>query len=196
MKKFEQLKKLYRTINGYKNPFDFSNSMTAGITSDFDRLFELAWKTMKEYLSTYLEIREAKTGSPKIIISLAYKEGIINNEKLWLSMLANRNDDFHCYRSASALLYASKIQEEYLSEIEKLIEFFKPLIPEEPLEDVTIPESLLATAASNNEPLVHFVDRVKAENSINTNEELFVTWDKYKEKYQTPTPDSMNTFNR
>lgn len=196
MKKFEQLKKLYRTINDYKNPFDFSDLMTAGITSDFDRLFELTWRTMKEYLSTYLEIREAKTGSPKIIISLAYKEAIINNEKLWLSMLADRNDDSHCYRSASALLYASRIQEEYLSEIERLIEFFKPLIPEEPLEDIAIPESLLATAASNNEPLVHFVDRVKAENSISTNEELFVTWDKYKEKYQTPTPDSMNTFNR
>ena len=41
MKKFEQLKKLYRTINNYKNPFDFSDLMTAGITSDFDRLLEL-----------------------------------------------------------------------------------------------------------------------------------------------------------
>lgn len=38
------------------NPYDFSDAMVSGLTADFDRLFELSWKTLKEY-----EIKEKYT---------------------------------------------------------------------------------------------------------------------------------------
>ena len=60
MKKFEQLKRLYKTINGYLNPYDFSDEMISGLTADFDRLFELSWKTLKEYMQDSLMMQEAK----------------------------------------------------------------------------------------------------------------------------------------
>ena len=50
MKKFEQLKRLYRTITGYMDPYDFSDAMISGLIADFDRLFELPWKSLKEYM--------------------------------------------------------------------------------------------------------------------------------------------------
>ena len=50
MKKFEQAKKLYNTmITGYAVHSD-DNVFISGLTSDFDRLFELCWKVLKEYL--------------------------------------------------------------------------------------------------------------------------------------------------
>ncbi len=60
MKKFEQMKKLYKTISAYIDPYDYSDAVISGTTADFDRLFELSWKTLKEYLHGQLGISEAK----------------------------------------------------------------------------------------------------------------------------------------
>ena len=68
MKKYEQLKRLYRTMNEYMEPYDFSDQMVSALTADFDRLFELSWKTLKEYMQNELMIPDAKTGSPREII--------------------------------------------------------------------------------------------------------------------------------
>lgn len=68
MRRYEQLKRLYDTLNGYIDQYDLSESMISGATADFDRLFELAWKTAKEYLQKERMIAAAKTGSPKDII--------------------------------------------------------------------------------------------------------------------------------
>ena len=43
-------------------PYDFSDTMFSGLTADFDRLFELSWKTLKEYMQNDLMMLEAKTG--------------------------------------------------------------------------------------------------------------------------------------
>ncbi len=45
MKKFEQMKRLYTTLKGYIDPFEQSDVVISGTTADFDRLFELSWKT-------------------------------------------------------------------------------------------------------------------------------------------------------
>ena len=50
MKKFEQFKSAYESIVRNNKIGDFSEVYVSAITSDFDRLFELAWKTMKEYM--------------------------------------------------------------------------------------------------------------------------------------------------
>lgn len=77
MKKFEQFKSAYESIVRNNKIGDFSEVYVSAITSDFDRLFELAWKTMKEYMYKNLGMQAAKTGSPKEILSLAHNQGII-----------------------------------------------------------------------------------------------------------------------
>lgn len=47
MKKFEYMKRLYSTLRSYINPYDTSDVVVSGTTADFDRLFELSWKTLK-----------------------------------------------------------------------------------------------------------------------------------------------------
>lgn len=71
MKKFEQMKRQYASLRGYLDETDLSDKNISATTADFDRLFELAWKTMKVYLYEDLAIYEAKTASPREILKLA-----------------------------------------------------------------------------------------------------------------------------
>ena len=56
-----------------------------GILHRFEFTFELAWKTIKDYLE-YMGISE-KTGSPRENIQLGFKHGIISDGELWLSLI-------------------------------------------------------------------------------------------------------------
>ena len=151
MKKFEELKRLYRTINGYSDPYDFSDEMLSGLTADFDRLFELSWKVLKEYLRYDLMMNAARTGSPKEIIKLAYAERLIDDESLWLTILKDRNDD---------------------------ILKMGGLIPEEELPDERIPDSFFEAYRDSHLSLVDFISKTKAEKGLRTDEEAFNYWEK------------------
>ena len=50
MKKFEQMKRLHSTIVSYIDQYNVEDVAISGTTADFDRLFELSWKTLKEYM--------------------------------------------------------------------------------------------------------------------------------------------------
>ena len=47
MKKFEQAKRLYKTMIDEYSVHSNTKVFISGITSDFDRLFELCWKSLK-----------------------------------------------------------------------------------------------------------------------------------------------------
>ena len=50
MKKFEQVKRLYSVMRDEYQVYSNEKIFVSAITSDFDRLFELCWKTLQEYL--------------------------------------------------------------------------------------------------------------------------------------------------
>lgn len=183
MKKFEQLKRLYKTMNGYMKPYDFSDEMISGLTADFDRLFELAWKTIKEYMYSDLMMLEAKTGSPREIIKLAYREKLIHDEEVWISILKDRNDDTHQYKHSSAVLYMGRIMDRYMDVIKRLIETLAEVIPAEELPDFKVPESFIDAVQKSGMSLDAFVQKVKEENNLAQEEHIFVYWEKIKEKY-------------
>ena len=56
-----------------------------GVLHRYEFTFELAWKCMKDYME-YLGL-ESKTGSPREIIQLAYKQNIIDNGEIWIILL-------------------------------------------------------------------------------------------------------------
>lgn len=70
MRRFEQLKAQYNAIMRNNTQYDYSELCVSAITSDFDRIFELAWKTLKEYLWKELGVAGAKSGSPREIRGL------------------------------------------------------------------------------------------------------------------------------
>lgn len=122
MKKFDQLVSQMTFVRQCVDEFDYSAITTVTLTSCFNLLFELAWKTLKEYMSKELLISDADTGSVKSIIRVAYREGLIADCELWLKMAKDRNDSTHHYCEAESIIYAESIIEMYLPLIEQLID--------------------------------------------------------------------------
>lgn len=187
MRRYEQLKRLYDTLNGYIDQYDLSESMISGATADFDRLFELAWKTAKEYLQKDRMIVAAQTGSPKDIIKLAYQEGIINDEKLWLDILEDRNNDSHHYRRADAILYVSKIQTSYMTAIKKLIAYFADKISSEDLEEIDMPDSMVDYCREHQLSVIDFADRLCCQFGYDSYNLIYENWDTILKRLQKPS---------
>ena len=180
MKKFEQMKKLYQTLEGYIDQYDTSEVSISGTAADFDRLFELSWKTIKEFLQKEKMMYEARTGSPRDIIKLAFREGMISDEKMWIKMLKDRNDDSHIYLKADAILYVSRIQSEYLPVIKKLIDKLNGLIAPEPLEEIQMPSSLIDYCRKNNLDTAGFVDEIIERFGFETRLMLYEHWEEIR----------------
>ena len=84
----------------------------------FEFTFELAWKTLREFMLDQgytLEIL-----SPKGVIAFAWREGIISNEELWLDMLQSRNLSAHDYGRELSADIADKISNRYCKELTAL----------------------------------------------------------------------------
>lgn len=80
MRKYEEAKRICQQMNlVYSRHSDADDMFVTAISADFNTLFELCWKTLKEYLFKNLGMREAKTGSPKEIIKLAYAQNLIHD---------------------------------------------------------------------------------------------------------------------
>ena len=109
----ENLKKLQHV----EPPYDTITQ--TGMVALFEICFEQAWKAMKELLeqSGY---SEARMGSPRSILKLAYQAGMISEETLWLQALKDRNDVTHSYNELIALRIIQDCREKYLGLFERL----------------------------------------------------------------------------
>ena len=84
----------------------------------FEFTFELAWKTLREFMTDQgyrLEIL-----SPKGVIAFAYQEGILADEPLWLDMLMSRNLTAHDYGRELSAEIADKISNRYCKALTSL----------------------------------------------------------------------------
>ena len=80
--------------------------------------FELAWKTVKDYLE-YLGITN-KVGSPREIIQTGYKQGIIEDGESWIKMMLSRNSLSHIYDEKTSREIYEYIVSEYIDLFENL----------------------------------------------------------------------------
>ena len=94
-----------------------------GILHRYEFTFELAWKTIKDYLE-YMGIVN-KVGSPRENIQLAYQQGIINDGELWIEMMLSRNSLSHLYDEETSRKIYNDIKNKYIQAFEKLEEKFE-----------------------------------------------------------------------
>lgn len=92
-----------------------------GLIQRFEYTFELAWKTLKDFLES--ENVEAKF--PREVIKKGFQYEIISNGDVWMEMLENRNLMTHTYDEEIFESAVSLIVHSFYSEIEQLFLFFQ-----------------------------------------------------------------------
>ncbi len=74
---------------------DFSDLEKEGLAQRFEYTFELAWKTLKDYLeSSGIVIDEV---TPRNVIKMSFAANIITDGELWIEMMLARNSLSHIY---------------------------------------------------------------------------------------------------
>lgn len=71
----------------------------------FEFCMELYWKTLKKFLAS----EEVQATTPRDVLSKAYQYNFIDDEKMWLRMLHDRNRTSHIYKEEEAKLIFEKI---------------------------------------------------------------------------------------
>ena len=94
-----------------------------GVLHRYEFTFELAWKTLKDYLE-YLGI-SLNTGSPREVLKESYSHNLIENGDIWINMMLSRNSLSHLYDEEESRKIYYEIKNKYIFEIEKLVKFIE-----------------------------------------------------------------------
>lgn len=108
-KSFAQLKKSVDIVN----PSDVER---AGLIQFFEMTFELAWKTLKDYL----EAQGFQVASPRETLKQAFQIQLITQGHEWLDALDDRNLTAHTYDEAKAKNIERLIREKYFPLLKEL----------------------------------------------------------------------------
>ena len=103
-----------------------SDIVIDGTLHRFEFTFELAWKTMKDYLE-YSGIIDG-IGSPREIIKTAFANGIIEDGENWIKMMLARNSLSHLYDEEKSREIYLEIKDRYLNLFEKLNKKFADIL--------------------------------------------------------------------
>ncbi len=93
-----------------------------GVIQRFEYTFELAWKTLEDYLEEGGLVISPVT--PRQVIKDAFAAKVISDGQVWINMLDNRNLLSHNYDLSVFERAVNAIAKHYLPAMEKLHEFF------------------------------------------------------------------------
>lgn len=92
-----------------------------GIIKSFEFTFELAWKTLKDYL----ESQSVPVQFPRDVIKQAFQYQIITDGDVWMDMLDKRNLMAHTYDGAAANEALRHISDHYFQAVQQLVTTLK-----------------------------------------------------------------------
>ena len=90
-----------------------------GMIQRFEYTFELAWKTLKDYL----EENNVDAKFPREVIKQSFKYEIINDGDIWLEMLEQRNLMAHTYEEKIFKNTVNKISKTYFAAISQVYQY-------------------------------------------------------------------------
>ncbi len=114
--RFENFEKAFRTLErtvAIENP---SEAERGGLIQFFEVAFELAWKTLKDYL----EADGFVVKGPRDVLKQGFQSGVIKNGHVWMEALDNRNLTTHTYNEELCLKIDRLIREDYFPAISDL----------------------------------------------------------------------------
>lgn len=114
--RFQNFEKALKLLEeAVKRPV-LSDLEKAGLIQIYEFTFELAWKTLKDYLEEKAVVVEF----PRDTIKEAFKYELIDNGDLWMDMLDKRNLMAHTYNETNAELAYRLIVENYYEALQQV----------------------------------------------------------------------------
>jgi nucleotidyltransferase substrate binding protein (TIGR01987 family) len=92
--------------------------VVAAIIKNFEFNYELSWKAMRRLLAFHGVV----TSSPRQALGEGYQKRFIDDEKVWISMIEDRNLTVHTYDETFARLMAKRVEENYLGPFDALLQ--------------------------------------------------------------------------
>ena len=94
-----------------------------GVIQRFEFTFELAWKSLKEYMEDQGVVMTIV--SPRSVLKEAYSMGIINGPELWNEAVDSRNLMSHIYDESTAVAIADRVSKEFIIPLTALADFYR-----------------------------------------------------------------------
>ncbi len=116
--RFQNLEKAFSSLEKALTKSSISELERAGLIKIYELTFELAWKTLKDYL----EDKAILIKYPRDTIKEAFKYELIEDGELWLEMLGNRNLMVHAYDETRAKLAQMLITDKYFEALKQVVE--------------------------------------------------------------------------
>ena len=101
---------------------EFSDLEQEGIIQRFEYSYELAWKTMKDYLEESGITLDPTT--PRAVIKEAFATKIIQDGQVWIDMMLHRNLLSHNYDFSKFKEVLEAVVARYLTAFDELHEWF------------------------------------------------------------------------
>lgn len=119
--RFQNFEKAILQLREAVNKKNLSDLEKAGLIQVYEFTFELAWKTMKDYL----EEKEVVVKFPRDAIKEGIMYEVIKDGDVWMDMLQKRNLMSHTYDEKNAVLAYQLIVNEYFKELEEVYQTLK-----------------------------------------------------------------------
>ncbi len=119
--RFNNFEKAYQTFCRIKDIESPNEAERMGLIQAFEMVFELSWKTIKDYLQE----QGYDEKSPRGALKQAFQNEIITDGHSWIEALEKRNETVHTYNDDMALKLDRKIREQYAGLIDDLYLYLK-----------------------------------------------------------------------
>jgi nucleotidyltransferase substrate binding protein (TIGR01987 family) len=94
-----------------------------GVSQRFEYCFELAWKTVKDYMEASGIVFDVVM--PRQVIKDAFAAKVLNDGATWIAMLDHRNLLSHTYNPVVFVQAVAAIHQRYLPQLEQLHTFLQ-----------------------------------------------------------------------
>lgn len=126
--RFSNYLKALAQLQKFIDKGELSDLEEQGIIKAFEYTFELAWNTMKDFL-TYKGLTDIYGSRDSI--RKAFSSGLILNGEVWMDMLQSRNKTSHTYNEDTAEEITQAIQKNYYPLFKELANSMSHLLNEE-----------------------------------------------------------------
>jgi nucleotidyltransferase substrate binding protein (TIGR01987 family) len=120
--RYNNYKKVLNQLSRFLEHKSLNEMEEQGLIQAFEYTFELAWKTLQDYLeieSGYVELK-----GPRPVLKQAFKDGIITKGEVCMEMLNDRNRSVHTYDEDIAKEIINAITNSYFPLLKQLDDYW------------------------------------------------------------------------